>query len=401
MADAADLKSVGSNTVRVRPPPRPQIIRVDLRFLVSGNPRHFHRNTPTLLKLNLYSKNYNFLYNCVSIMKKVITGINGFGRFGQHLLKYWLERDDAQFIISFINDDFLSVKTAVNLLESDPDLDFRKFGVKFEGQTISLTGKSGRTHHIQYTNSKYENIDWMRKAEIFLECSGKNTNAEKCKLFLQGNTQLVVISATSENPGATLIFGYNHNNFDKKNHRIVSYGSCTVNAYVPLAAYLYDMYGVSDSDVNVIHGIPKYKFPELNTLTRKLCTLELSGKRLLTFLNDENFAVNYTLVPHTGVSIIDYRFRLNKKTSKADFIGNLEKAINGGVLVGLYGLEEMDGGPDKHKFTTNSAVIIKSSIKMLGNNVYFQAYFDNENSVNRYFDLVSFVVERMKNKDEE
>ena len=35
------------------------------------------------------------------------TGINGFGRVGLHLLKYWLDRnDESNFDIKYINDDF-------------------------------------------------------------------------------------------------------------------------------------------------------------------------------------------------------------------------------------------------------------------------------------------------------
>ena len=40
----------------------------------------------------------------------VEAGINGFGRFGLHLLKYWLDRNDiSKFTISYINDDFLNI----------------------------------------------------------------------------------------------------------------------------------------------------------------------------------------------------------------------------------------------------------------------------------------------------
>ena len=42
-------------------------------------------------------------------MKKS-AGINGFGRFGLHLLKYWLDRNnEANFTIYYINDDTLTI----------------------------------------------------------------------------------------------------------------------------------------------------------------------------------------------------------------------------------------------------------------------------------------------------
>ena len=49
-------------------------------------------------------------------MKKS-TGINGFGRFGIHIIKYWLDRNsDCNFKIAFINDDFLDINKAYDLI---------------------------------------------------------------------------------------------------------------------------------------------------------------------------------------------------------------------------------------------------------------------------------------------
>ena len=41
---------------------------------------------------------------------ELTAGINGFGRFGLHLLKYWLDRaDTTKFSVGFINDDTLTL----------------------------------------------------------------------------------------------------------------------------------------------------------------------------------------------------------------------------------------------------------------------------------------------------
>lgn len=65
-------------------------------------------------------------------------------------------------------------------------------------------------------------------------------------------------------------------------------------------------------------------------------------------------------------------------------------------LHGLYRFEENDTGPESHKFTPYSAVIIKNSLEYFGQNLYFQTYFDNENSATRYFDVVSFLSEKIE-----
>ena len=52
-------------------------------------------------------------------MKK-IAGINGFGRFGLHLLKYWLDRaSSSNFNIGYINDDTITIDQVLDTLNND------------------------------------------------------------------------------------------------------------------------------------------------------------------------------------------------------------------------------------------------------------------------------------------
>lgn len=329
--------------------------------------------------------------------KKFSVGLNGFGRFGQHFLKYWLERDNIlPFVVTSINDDFLSVEHAGQLLQDDEVLQFSQFHLETRKNTFRVRGSSGVLYTIPYTLAPYNDIPWLGEPSVFLECSGKYTDADGCRTLLRKNTHIVLISASSPNPDATLVYGFNHHNFDPKKHAVVSYGSCTVNAYVPLAHFMHTRYGVINSDVHVIHNVPAYKLSTSNTLLRKPCTLEWSAKHLLPFLHVDNFTVKYTTVPYTGVSMMDFRFCIKRDISSQEFLDNLKTAIHQGKLKELYGIEESDTGPQKHKFTPHSAVFIASSIQVLDKNVYLQAYFDNENSVNRYVDLLAFLTEKME-----
>ena len=46
-------------------------------------------------------------------------GINGLGRFGLHLLKYWLDyRSEARFSIDYINDDYLTSDQILLILKN-------------------------------------------------------------------------------------------------------------------------------------------------------------------------------------------------------------------------------------------------------------------------------------------
>tara|TARA_B110000008_G_C16912705_1_gene541379 strand:- start:145 stop:1140 length:996 start_codon:yes stop_codon:yes gene_type:complete len=322
---------------------------------------------------------------------KVITGINGFGRFGLHLLKYWLDRSaQSNFSINYINDDFLDIHQIHNIIVSDKAVNFGKYKVQKRDGILRFLEADGTAHQVQISNENKDNIPWIGEPILFLECSGKNTVRSESEFFLKGNTERVIISATSWDPDATLVYGYNHKNLDD-NHKIISYGSCTVNAYLPLANFINEELGIISSDVNCIHNIQEYQLEKNNTLLRKFCTLEKSATHLLDFISEENFIVNYTVVPYTGVSMIDFRFRVENTLTELEMKNLMQHAINEGPLKGLYGLCEVDTGPEVHNCTPYSSVIVEENMAVKQDSIYLPAYFDNENSVNRYFDLVDYI----------
>lgn len=323
-------------------------------------------------------------------MINISTGINGFGRFGLHLLKYWLDRsEEASFSIDYINDDFLSQKEIFNIIKNDEYVIFNKYKIGLTGDNyLSILKPSGESFKIELTLSDPEIISWLGKPDIFLECSGKRTVSDENDCFLKDKTKLILISATSWDIPKTLVYGFNHEEYQSTDTSI-SYGSCTVNAYVPLAKYMYDKYQYTNSDVNVVHNVANHKLE--NTLIRKFCTLEKSAQQFFDHLNDDNFIVNYTVVPYTGVSMIDFRFYIPTDITLEDFLNDFSSAIKDGPLKGLYGMDEVDIGPEVHNCTTYSTNFIKENIKLVGNNLYMHGYFDTENSVNRYYDLLNYI----------
>jgi glyceraldehyde 3-phosphate dehydrogenase len=321
-------------------------------------------------------------------------GMNGFGRFGLHLLKYWLDRSvDSPFAIRYINDDTLSVQDALDIIRSDRYVEIPKlYKISAHGDEITFTSADGVKNQVLYTHGPADALPWLGEPVFFFECSGKNSLARDCRAFLAGKTKKVVISATSWDADQTLVYGFNHARHDPA-ARVISYGSCTVNAYVPLAAFLHKKFGVRDSDVNVIHNIQDYKLrdPKNQTLLRKFCTLEKSGRKLLRFLNEDNFTVNYTVIPYSGISMMDFRFRLKRARGLEELLRVLEESFVEGELHHLYAMDETDRGPEVHKCTPHSAVFVRDKARLLGGNLYLQSYFDNENSVNRYHDLADYL----------
>jgi len=321
--------------------------------------------------------------------------MNGFGRFGLHFLNNYLSSmDDAGFELVAINDDVLDIKDALDIILNDQYVRlYEQFDVTIEGDRLVF----GEKCKIKYTCSSADEMSWLGEPDILLECSGKYTDAETSREFKVGNTKLVLISATSYNADQTLIYGFNHDEYDKSSD-VISYGSCTVNGFVPLTYKMNELFGVRAADINVIHNVPGYQLKDgaNYTLNRRFCTLSAMGPRLVDFISADNFNVNYTLIPYTGVSVIDFRYELNSNNTEEEVISILEDNIKNGELGVLYGMDDSDKGPERYENTKYSAVMIKENIRMVGSSLYIHAYFDNENSSIRYFDLINYLSQKIR-----
>jgi len=322
--------------------------------------------------------------------------MNGFGRFGLHLLNYYLEsEEESAFELKYINDDMLDINKALDIINNDPYVKiYNRFHVRIEGNLLIFND----IYKIEYSNKKSEEVSWLGSPDIFLECTGQYTDANLARKFKIKNTKKVLISATSMNADQMLVYGFNHNEY-KSESDVISYGSCTINAFVPLTNFLDEKFKVISSDVNVIHNVPAYQLkngyiatPGLKEtpIKRKKCTLSQISPKLLSCTTIDNFNVNYTLIPYTGVSMIDYRYSFKNKLNE-HFWRILENECLNGKLKGLIAIQDNDTGPEDHQNTKYSAVIVKENSYIKGCDVYLHAYFDNENSVNRYFDLINYI----------
>ena len=321
-------------------------------------------------------------------MKK-ICGMNGFGRFGLHFLRFYLKNfKKNKFILKYINDTNLSFNKIKEIIKKDKYVKLNKFDLKFTKNSIIFFSSSKNRQEIIFTNEKLNNIPWCSLIHYFLECSGEKSDKTNFLIKKYKNISNLLFSATNHEADKTLIYGFNHEEYKKK-YKTISYGSCTVNAFVPIAHLINQNFIIRDCDVNVIHNLPEYKiFQDNYKLERRFCTLSSSGPRLLKFLNKNNFNVNYTLVPYTGPSIMDIRFRLDKKPRNLNSVVTKIKEN----LIKIYDFDKKDKNSNKYKFIESNLKLVISNSALINNNIYLSGYFDNENSVVRYNDIINYIV---------
>lgn len=326
---------------------------------------------------------------------RVVVGMNGFGRFALNLLWWWFNDRHAPYRIGFINDERLRPEEILSIIKNDPLVSgFRKCKVALTGTVLMVQAPDGKTEHISLTSGPAEMAWWLGEPVLFFECSGgRSSSAELCRPFLAGKTKTVIVSATCYDADTTLVVGYNHESFDPAAHKIVSYGSCTVNPGVTLAAMMHDIFGVVGCTVHVIHNVQEHRLArgEAQTLQRKFCTLERMAPQMLSFLRG-NLVVKYTVIPWAGASIIDFAFRVEKPVTREDAIDALKAAVGrGGCLDGLIGMAAVDTGPEAYIGSPYSMVIIEDAIEVVGDTIHFFGYFYNEGSSVRMHELAKHI----------
>lgn len=313
--------------------------------------------------------------------------LHGAGRFAQHLLDAWL-RHAPHLTLGYWCDEVLDVHGVCHLLQTHDRLDFAAAQPAVEDGSIALTRIDGQRHHLPFFHGPATQLPWRGKADVWLECSGRYPTAEQCRAFLHGKTQRVLVSATCWDADQTLVMGYNAADW-RSDAQVLSYGSCTVNAFVPLAHWVHRRYGVEEAEVQVIHNQPAHRMEAHPR--RQACTLERMGPQLLPWLDAGRFAVNYTLIPYTGASLLELRFRLQSPPSLPDFLQTLGLACASGPLRGLYALCAQDPGITAVLGTGHNAVLHPAGVRLQGDTLRLSGYFDNENSAVRYWELTQWM----------
>jgi glyceraldehyde 3-phosphate dehydrogenase (phosphorylating) len=309
--------------------------------------------------------------------------LNGLGRFGQHLLYAWLA-DPGALSIDYACDESLDAQTVCSLLVNHDRLDFSWTAPSAEGDFLLLTRADGVRQRIAFYCGPAQSIPWLGEPVLWLECSGRHTSAAEAGRFCQGKTRQVLVSATSRDADQTVVMGLNETEYLPA-AKVVSYGSCTVNAFAPLAQVLHTRFGVTEAEVHVVHNVPAHRLLDMPHPRRHQCTLQEMAPRLLPWLAPDRFYVAYTLIPYTGASLITFRFRMAAPV----VLENIYAALCGpeSTLADRYCFPARDAGLQSAVGMPFNVVIPRNGIELVGDNLVMSGYFDNENSAVRYLEL--------------
>jgi glyceraldehyde-3-phosphate dehydrogenase type I len=178
--------------------------------------------------------------------------INGFGRIGRTFLRTVLRDKEAQKKIAIvaINIGPGNVEYAAHMFKYDTlmgtypgDVHMKNGDLIIDNQRIKIIAEKDPVR-IDWRSLK---IDWV------VEATGKFTTRESAQLHCQAGASHVLITAPAHDEDISIIPGVNEDMCQDK-HKIISLGSCTTNAFIPMLRVLHDSFTITQGYMTTIHA---------------------------------------------------------------------------------------------------------------------------------------------------
>ncbi len=175
-------------------------------------------------------------------------GINGFGRIGRMVLRASLNHPDVE--VAAIN-DLTDSATMAYLLKYDSVHGRLDKDVTAKEDSIEIDGKSIPIRSVRDP----EKIGWGDLGvDIVAESTGIFRDREGAAKHLAAGARKVIISAPAGDPDITIVMGVNTNQYDPRQHHIISNASCTTNCLAPVAKVLLENFGLQHGLMTTIHS---------------------------------------------------------------------------------------------------------------------------------------------------
>jgi glyceraldehyde 3-phosphate dehydrogenase len=328
----------------------------------------------------------------------VRVGINGFGRIGRNFFRAIAARG-ADIEIVAVN-DLGSLKTMAHLLKYDSVLGVLPNTIEAVEGGISVDGKVLKV----LTERDPKALPWgALGVDLVIESTGIFTDRDKAAMHLEGGAPLVIVSAPSNGADATIVYGVNHNDFQRGTHKVISNASCTTNCFVPMVKVLDDAFGVENGLMTTIHAYTGDQSlvdgPHSDLRRARGAAINIvptsTGAARATSLVLESMKGKLDgtslRVPVPTGSITDFVANL-KKPASVEEINAAFKAAAAGPLKGI--LEYTDAPIVSSDIVTNPhSCVFESDLTMsMGSLVKVLGWYDNEwGYSNRLVDLALHV----------
>ena len=325
-------------------------------------------------------------------------GINGFGRIGRLVFRCALNHPEVEVVA--IN-DLTDSATMAHLLTYDSVHGKLDVDIKAKEDAIEVGGKS-----VAFTSVRDpEELGWGDLGvDIVAECTGLFRDRESASKHLAAGARKVIISAPAQEPDVTIVLGVNSNQYEPRQHNIISNASCTTNCLAPVAKVLLENFGIKSGLMTTIHAYTGDQslldFPHRDLRRARAAALSMiptstgAAKAVALVLPELNGKLNGLAirVPTPNVSLVDFVASLEKEGVTAGEVNNALKEASEGSMAGILGYSEMPLVSTDYNGSAFSSIVDALSTYATGNLVKVISWYDNETGYStRMVDLAAMV----------
>ena len=325
-------------------------------------------------------------------------GINGFGRIGRMVLRAALKHPDVEVVA--IN-DLTDSETMAYLLQYDSVHGRLNMDVSAQKDSIEIDGKSIAIRSVKDP----ENIGWSDLGvDIAAECTGIFRDRDGASKHLAAGARKVIISAPASDPDITIVMGVNSNQYDPRQHHIISNASCTTNCLAPVAKVLLENFGLASGLMTTIHSYTGDQrlldFPHKDLRRARAAALSMiptttgAAKAVALVLPELSGKLNglAILVPTPNVSLVDLVATVEKSGVTVSDINEALKQASEDSLSGILGFSDAPLVSIDFNGSPLSSIVDGPTTYVVDNMVKVLSWYDNEAGYShRMVDLAAMV----------
>jgi glyceraldehyde 3-phosphate dehydrogenase len=329
-------------------------------------------------------------------------GINGFGRIGRMVLRAALKHPDVDVVA--IN-DLTDAETMAYLLQYDSVHGHLNAEVKAKGDSIQVGDNTIAIRSVKDPAS----IGWGDLGvDIAAECTGIFRDRDGASKHLAAGARKVIISAPAGNPDITIVMGVNSNQYDPRQHHIISNASCTTNCLAPVAKVLLENFGLQRGLMTTIHSYTGDQrlldFPHKDFRRARAAALSMiptttgAAKAVALVLPELSGKLNGLAirVPTPNVSIVDLVVTVDKAGINVSDVNEALKQASEGSLAGILGYSDAPLVSIDYNGCALSSTVDAPTTYVIDNMVKVLSWYDNESGYShRMVDLAAMVGKEM------
>ena len=325
-------------------------------------------------------------------------GINGFGRIGRLIFRASLDYPDIEIVA--VN-DLTDSATMAHLLTYDSVHGKLDREVVAKDDAIEVDGKSMAITSIKDP----ANLPWKDlEVDIVAECTGLFRDHESASKHLAAGARKVIISAPAQEPDVTIVMGVNSNQYDPRNHHIISNASRTTNCLAPVAKVLLENFGLQSGLMTTIHSYTGDQrlldFPHKDLRRARAAALSMiptttgAARAVALVLPELAGKLNGLAirVPTPNVSLVDLVATVEKSGITTTDVNDALKEASENSLAGILGFCELPLVSSDFNGSTLSSIVDGLTTYVVGDMVKVLSWYDNEAAYScRMVDLAAMI----------